>query len=108
MTQHLVGGNIGWIVVKALLLYATALVGFRLGERRTLAEMAPFDFVAAVAVGAVVGRVPNAESTSYLAGLATLVAILAAHRLVVYMRYTPGIARLIDGPPVVIVADGVA
>lgn len=106
MTQHLIGGDIGWVVVKALLLYATALIGFRLGERRTLAEMAPFDFVAAIAVGAVVGRVPNAETTSYLAGLATLVAILAAHRIVVRLRYIPGMSPLIDGPPVVIIADG--
>jgi uncharacterized membrane protein YcaP (DUF421 family) len=107
MTQHLVGGDIGWVIVKALLLYATALIGFRLGERRTLAEMAPFDFVAAVAVGAVVGRVPNSETTSYLAGLATLVAILVAHRVVVRLRYVPGMARFIDGSPVVIVTDGV-
>lgn len=106
--EHLVGGDIGWIIVKALLLYATPLVGFRLGERRTLAEMAPFDFVAAVAVGAIVGRVPNAETTSYLAGAATLVAILLALRVVVRLRYVPGMASLIDGPPVVvIVANGV-
>lgn len=107
MTHHLIGGDIGWIIVKALLLYATALVGFRLGERRTLAEMAPFDFVAAIAVGAIVGRVPNAETTSYLAGLATLVTILAAHRIIVRLRYVPGMARHVDGSPVVIVADGV-
>jgi uncharacterized membrane protein YcaP (DUF421 family) len=107
MTQHLVSGDIGWVIVKALLLYTTALIGFRLGERRTLAEMAPFDFVAAVAVGAVVGRVPNSETTSYLAGLATLVAILVAHRVVVRLRYIPGMTRLVDGSPVVIVAEGV-
>ncbi|MDP9356486.1 MAG: DUF421 domain-containing protein, partial [Chloroflexota bacterium] len=54
--SYLIGGGaaLGWVAVKALLLYLTAVIGFRLGERRTLAEMSPFDFVAAVAVGAIV------------------------------------------------------
>ncbi|WP_203935616.1 hypothetical protein [Planosporangium mesophilum] len=46
-------------MAKTLLLYATAVICFRVGERRTLAEMSAFDFVAAVAVGAIVGRFPR-------------------------------------------------
>lgn len=46
------GGTAG----KAVLMYATALVALRLGERRTLAQWTIVGFVAAVAVGAVVGR----------------------------------------------------
>jgi|SRR3954451_24247400 hypothetical protein len=61
------------------LLYMTAVVGFRLAARRTLAEMNGFDFVAAVAVRAIVGRVPNADETGYPQGMATLVAVLACH-----------------------------
>ncbi len=59
--EQLIGGvnELGWVAAKALLLYLTAVFGFRLGERRTLAEMSAFDFVAAVAVGAIVGRVPT-------------------------------------------------
>ena len=106
--EHLIGGGseIGWVVLKALLLYLTAIVGFRLGERRTLAQMSPFDFVAAVAVGAIVGRVPNAETTSYLAGAATLVAILLAHRLTMHLRYLPRFGRLVEHPPRILVVNG--
>ncbi|QBQ56467.1 DUF421 domain-containing protein [Nitrosococcus wardiae] len=106
--DHLIGegGELGWVVLKALLLYLTAIIGFRFGERRTLMEMSPFDFVAAVAVGAIVGRVPNASTTSYLAGAVTLLTLLVAHRLITQLRYFPSMADLIDPPPRLLMAHG--
>lgn len=106
--SYLIGGagSFGWVALKAVLLYVTAIIGFRLGERRTLAEMSAFDFVAAVAVGAIIGRVPNASGTSYAAGAVTLVAILVAHKIVSRLRYFPGAAAVIDHPPEVLVLDG--
>lgn len=105
--SHLFGGNeaVGWVVLKAFLLYLTAIIGFRLGERRTLAEMSPFDFVAAVAVGAIVGRVPNAE-TSYLAGAATLVTVLVTHAVITRLRQFPRLAHLIEHAPRLLVVRG--
>jgi uncharacterized membrane protein YcaP (DUF421 family) len=107
MTE-LFGGlaTLGWVALKALLLYLTAVFGFRLGERRTLAEMSAFDFVAAVAVGAIVGRVPNSSTTSYLQGAATLATVLAAHRIVSRLRQFPPVARMFDHPPRVLVSRG--
>jgi len=99
-------GDLVWVAVKALALYLTAVIGFRLGERRTLAEMSPFDFVAAVAVGAVVGRVPNASDGSYLAGAVTLVVILSAHGFLTRARRVPAVAALIDHVPRLLVAHG--
>jgi uncharacterized membrane protein YcaP (DUF421 family) len=98
-------GELGWVALKALLLYITAIVGFRL-ERRTLAEMSPFDFVAAIAVGAIVGRVPNSDTTSYLAGATTLVTLLVAHRLLTRLRFFPRFSRLIDHAPRLLVSHG--
>jgi uncharacterized membrane protein YcaP (DUF421 family) len=98
--------DVWWVAVKTLLLYATAVACFRVGERRTLAEMSAFDFVAAVAAGAVVGRVPNAHDAGYLAGATTLVTVLLAHRLTARLRYRPLFARLIDHPPRLLIADG--
>lgn len=97
---------LGVVAIKALLLYLTAVVGFRIGERRTLAEMSPFDFVAAVAVGAVVGRIPNAHDTSYIEGAITLVVILAAHALITRLRYLKPVSGLIDHAPRLLVAEG--
>lgn len=98
--------DVWWVAVKTLLLYATAVACFRVGERRTLAEMSAFDFVAAVAAGAIVGRVPNAHDAGYLAGATTLVTVLLAHRLTARLRYRPLFARLIDHPPRLLIADG--
>jgi uncharacterized membrane protein YcaP (DUF421 family) len=99
-------GDIVAVVVKAVLLYATAVVGFRVAARRTLAEMNAFDFVAAVAVGAIVGRVPNADGTGYLEGMATLVAVLASHGVLTRLRRVPAVAALTDHAPRLLVVRG--
>lgn len=108
LVSHLIGGGaeLGWVAMKALLLYLTAVFGFRLSSRRTLAEMSPFDFVAAVAVGAIVGRVPNADTTSYLAGAVTLLTLLIAHRCITRLRQFPTIASLVDHSPRLLVSQG--
>ncbi|MBV1799748.1 DUF421 domain-containing protein [Siccirubricoccus sp. G192] len=106
--DHLIGGagEMGWVALKALLLYVTAVLGFRIGQRRTLTDLSPFDFVAAVAVGSIVGRVPNASDASYLAGVATLAAVLFAHWCVTRLRQFPSVAHLIEHAPRLLVADG--
>ncbi|MEU2930647.1 YetF domain-containing protein [Streptomyces sp. NPDC007251] len=92
--------------VKALLLFLAAVIGFRLGERRTLGELAAFDFVAVVSVGAVIGRTATAADTSFLSGFIALAVILLAHRLVSRLRYRPALARLIDQPVRLLIVDG--
>ncbi len=106
--DHLLGGGseLAWVAVKAFLLYVTAVFGLRLGQRRALADLSPFDFVAAVAVGSIVGRVPNATDASYLAGVITLAAVLVAHRCVTRLRRLPAVAELVDHVPRLLVAQG--
>jgi uncharacterized membrane protein YcaP (DUF421 family) len=98
--------HLAWVAVKAGLLYATAIIGLRLGKRRILTELSPFDFVAAVAVGAIVGRIPSASDADYLAGAVTLIAVLFAHALVSRLRRYPSVARLVDQSPKIVVANG--
>ena len=54
--------------IKAAALFLTAAATFRLTTRRTMAQLAPFDWVAAVAVGAIVGRTATASDASWLRG----------------------------------------
>ncbi|MBP0496492.1 DUF421 domain-containing protein [Pararoseomonas indoligenes] len=105
--EHLLGGagEVGWIALKALLLYLSAVVGLRFGSRRTLADLSPFDFVAAVAVGAIVGRIPNAHDASYLTGVATLAAVLAGHWCVTRLHASPSVGHLLDPAPRLLVLD---
>jgi uncharacterized membrane protein YcaP (DUF421 family) len=82
------------------------VIGLRLGERRTLAQLGAFDFAVAVAIGSIIGRTVTASDTSFLTGAVALVTLLAVHRLVVFARRHSRIARAIDHPPRVLVARG--
>ncbi|MBX7450378.1 DUF421 domain-containing protein [Mycolicibacterium sp. 3033] len=92
--------------VKALALFITAAAAFRFGQRRTLAEFTPFDWVAAVAVGAIVGRTSTAADTSFVSGAAALLTLIAAHGLVSRLRFFDGIRRLVDPPVRVLISNG--
>jgi uncharacterized membrane protein YcaP (DUF421 family) len=99
-------GGLGWVAVKAVLLFAVAVAGLRLGERRTLAQLGAFDFAVAVAIGSIIGRTATASSTSFATGAVAMVTLLLAHRVVSVVRRRNRIARIIDHPPVVLVAGG--
>jgi uncharacterized membrane protein YcaP (DUF421 family) len=103
---ELVGGTggLGCIAVKAILMFAVTIVGLRLGERRTLAQLGAFDFAVAVAIGAIIGRTVTASLASFTTGAVALVTLLGAHRLVAFARRHNRMARIIDHPPRVLVA----
>ena len=100
-TPHVAG-----VVGKALLMYATAVIGLRISQRRTLSQWTAIDFAAAVAVGAIVGRTAIASNQSYLIGAVALVTLLVAHTLVSYGRMLPGFAKLVDHRVRVLVDHG--
>lgn len=106
--RELIGGaaGLGWVAVKAVLLFAVAVIGLRLGERRTLAQLSAFDFTVAVAIGSIIGRTVTAASTSFATGAVALVTLLAVHRLVALARRNRQIARAVDHPPRALIADG--
>jgi uncharacterized membrane protein YcaP (DUF421 family) len=105
---ELIGGasGLGWVAVKAALLFAVAVIGLRLGERRTLAQLGAFDFAIAVALGAIIGRGATAADTSFATSTIALVTLLVAHRVVAIGRRHSRVVRLIDHPPRVLVARG--
>lgn len=96
-----------WVVAaKVVLMYATALVGLRVGERRTLAQWTIIDFAAAVAIGAIVGRTAIASDQSYAVGAVALLTIIAVHRLASLLRFNPLLGKLADHRIRVLVVDG--
>ena len=105
---ELIGGasGLGWMAVKAVLLFAVAVIGLRLGERRTIAQLSAFDFAVAVAVGAIIGRGATASDTSFATSAIALVTFMVAHRVVAILRLHSRVVRLIDHPPRVLVARG--
>lgn len=89
-------------------MYATALVGLRLGERRTLAQWTILDFATAVAVavGAIVGRTAIADTQSYVTGAVALLTLIMVHRLASVLRLQPLLGGLADHRVRVLVEDG--
>lgn len=94
------------VAAKAALIYLTALIGLRLGERRTLAQWTRIDFAAAVAAGAIVGRTATAENQSYAVGAVALLSIVPVHRTASLLRFHPRFGRLTDHRVRVLVVDG--
>lgn len=95
-----------YAALKAIALFITAATAFRFTLRRTIAEFTPFDWLTAVAVGAIVGRTATAADTSWLTGAAALLALIAAHDTVARLRFIPWVRRLVDPPVRVLIRDG--
>lgn len=104
--SHLIGQypQLGWAVAKTLLLFAVAVIGLRLAERRTLTQFNVFDLVVSIAAGAIVGRTATSSTTSFATGAAALITMLLAHRLVAVLCLRGLLGRLLDRPPLVLLA----
>src|ERR1700742_653086 len=92
--------------IKASTLFVTAALLFRFTQRRTLAEFAPFDWVAAVAAGSIVGRAATASDTSWFSATAALIALMVFHAILTRLRFIPSLRKIIDPPATVLIRDG--
>src|ERR687884_2377391 len=97
---------LGDVVAKAALMYLTALVALRIGERRTLAQWTIIDFATAVAMGAIIGRTAIAGTQSYLTGAIAVCTLVVVHRVASVLRFRRVFAKLVDHRVRVLVVDG--
>lgn len=106
--QALLGdfGTVPLSAIKSSTLFVTAALLFRFTERRTLAQFAPFDWIAAVAAGAIVGRAATASDASWLSATTALVCLLGTHAAIARLRLVPRLRRFIDPAPEVLIRDG--
>lgn len=98
--------ELGIVAAKAAAMYLTALVGLRLGERRTLAQWSIIDFVTAVGIGAIVGRTAVASTQSFVTGAAALLTLIVAHRLASVVRFNAVLGALVEHRVRVLVEHG--
>ncbi|WP_222195417.1 DUF421 domain-containing protein [Modestobacter italicus] len=96
----------GHAALKAVLMFLTALAVLRFSERRTVGQMTPYDFIVAVAVGAIVGRTATSAQTPWLTGAVALLALALVHTVVSRLRLLPWVHRAIDPQVHVLVRDG--
>ncbi|HZU81188.1 MAG TPA: YetF domain-containing protein [Acidimicrobiales bacterium] len=98
--------HLGEVAGKAALMYLTALVILRLGERRTLAQWTIIDFATAVAIGAIVGRTAVAGGQAYITGAVALATLVVLHRVASLLRFNPLLGKLVDHRVRVLVEHG--
>ena len=98
--------HLGEVAAKAALMYATALLALRLGERRTLAQWTIIDFATAVAMGAIIGRTAIAGRQSYITGAVAVATLIVIHRIVSALRFNRAAGKLVDHRVRVLVIDG--
>lgn len=89
----------------ALGMYLGVVLAFRAGKRRTVAELAPFDLAAVIAVGAITGRTATGGN-SVTVGVVAVLGLLAGHWAVSRARRWHTVRRLVDQPTAVLVLHG--
>jgi uncharacterized membrane protein YcaP (DUF421 family) len=89
----------------ALMLYLGVVLAFRVGKRRTVAELAPFDLAAVIAIGAITGRTATGGN-SVIVGVLAVLGLFTGHWLVSKGRRLAPVRRLVDHPTAVLVVNG--
>ena len=95
------------IVIRTLAAYLALLVGLRLTGRRQLGQMTPFDFVVILLIANALQNAMIGPDTSLLGGLIAAGVLLGANYIASrFVHNVPRFDRLIEGQPVVLIADG--
>lgn len=95
------------IVGRSLVVYAAVLAGLRLGGRRELGQMTPFDLVVVLLVANAVQNAMVGADTSLQGGLAAAATLLAVNAGVARLRLRSArVRQLVEGLPIVLVQHG--
>lgn len=96
------------IPLRVGVVYVALLVGLRLGGKRELGQMTPFDLVVVLLVANAVQNAMVGPDTSLTGGLIAAAVLLAANAGLARFRYRiPWLRKLAEGDPVVLMSDGV-
>lgn len=96
----------GTVVISTIGIYVTLIVLLRLVGQRALANMSSFDFAAAIALGAVTGRVVLGYTPTLLAGVIGLATLFALQSSFSLARRHHRIDSALSNLPLLLMADG--
>jgi uncharacterized membrane protein YcaP (DUF421 family) len=95
------------IVARCLVIYVVVLVGLRLGGRREIGQLTPFDLVLVILVANATQNAMVGSDTSLAGGVVAAAALFAVNAVVARLRLrSPRFRRLVQGEPVVLVQRG--
>lgn len=94
-------------VLRAVVGYAFLLIAFRVLGRRELGRLTNFDLVVVLVVANVMQNAMIGEDTSLTGGLIGAATVLGLNVMIAAAVYASRrVERLVDGDPIIIVADG--
>lgn len=96
----------GLVVISTVGIYIAFLLLIRIAGQRALATMSSFDFAAAVAFGAVIGRVTLGYTPTLGAGVISLATLFALQSTFGRLRRIRRVDRVISNLPLLLMANG--
>ena len=98
---------LGQIALRTLLVYLFLLFGLRLTAKREVGQLAPFDLVLLLVISNAVQNAMVGPDTSLTGGLVAVAVLLALNRCLAWLDWRwPGIRRLLEGQPTLLVQHG--
>ncbi|MGV2186552.1 DUF421 domain-containing protein [Rhizobium rhizogenes] len=94
-------------VIRGLAIYFTLLIIIRLSGRRTLAQMTPFDLVIVLVISETTQQAMLGDDFSITNAVLLILTLFTMDIALSYVkRWSPRIARVVDGVPTILVIDG--
>jgi uncharacterized membrane protein YcaP (DUF421 family) len=99
--------TLGQECARAVLIFFYGLIMLRLSGRRTFAQMSAIDLVISIIVGSNLSRAMTG-GVPFWPTLASVAVLVALHLILAHaVARSPGLARWVEGRPVVLATDGV-
>ncbi len=94
-------------IVRGVVVYFAMLILLRLGGRKQVGQMSPFDFVLLLVISNAVQNSMNGGDNSLTGGLIIAVALVAANGLMSFMTFrSKKISGLLEGKPEILIHNG--
>jgi len=94
-------------ILRTVLVYTLILLIFRLGGRRSMAQMNTMDFTVMVLLSNVVQNAVIGSDNSFVGGAVGAVTLVLVNQGIDYLTYRyPALSRLVQGHSVDVIADG--
>jgi uncharacterized membrane protein YcaP (DUF421 family) len=98
--------TLGHVLLRTLIVYVTALIVVRLGEKRFFGKNTAFDLVLGIILGSVISRAVNGSAPFFPTLAASLLLVAVHWALAALTFYTGNFGTLIKGQARVLIQDG--
>jgi len=95
-------------VLRAVSVYVVLLIVFKIAGCRTLLQMTNFDLILILIISEATQQALLGNDFSVVGAALTIITLICSDIIFgLFKKYLPGVDNMIDGVPVVLVADGI-